>query len=47
MDLQLESEILIQKLHELKLQNENILSRAYHSIELCRNLLHKLKKEII
>ncbi|MDT0691399.1 RteC domain-containing protein [Salegentibacter sp. F188] len=47
MDLQLESEILIQKLHELKLQKENILSRAYHSIELCRNLLYKLKKEII
>lgn len=46
MDLQLQSEILLEQLNEIKLQNEDILNRAYRSIQVCRNLLSTFKKEI-
>ncbi|MCG2459454.1 RteC domain-containing protein [Flavobacteriaceae bacterium F89] len=41
------SEELAQDLDEIKLQYEDILERAYRSIEVCRNLLSTLKKEIL
>jgi hypothetical protein len=47
MDLQLQAEILLEKLNEIKLKNNDILNRAFRSIEVCRNLLSLFKKEII
>ncbi|MDT0651795.1 RteC domain-containing protein [Autumnicola edwardsiae] len=47
MDLQLQAEILLDKLNEIKLKNNDILNRAFRSIEVCRNVLSSFKKEII
>jgi len=47
MNLQILSKKLLKDLDEIKIQNENILDKAYHSIEICRNLLSTLKKEIL
>ncbi|WP_416441666.1 RteC domain-containing protein [Leeuwenhoekiella sp. A16] len=47
MDLQLQTEILLEQLNEIKLKNNNILNRAFRSIEVCRNLLSSFKREII
>jgi len=47
MDLQLQAEILLEGLNEIKLKNNDILNRAFRSIEVCRNLLSLFKKEII
>lgn len=47
MDLQLQTEILREQLNEIKLKNNNILNRAFCSIEVCRNLLSSFKREII
>ena len=47
MDLQVQAAILMEELNEIKLKNNNILKRAFCSIEICRNLLSSFKKEII
>lgn len=47
MDLQLQTEILLEQLNEIKLKNNNILNRAFCSIEVCRDLLSSFKREII
>jgi hypothetical protein len=47
MDLNLQPEIFLEKLNEINLKNENILNRAYHSIQLCTELLNRFKREIL
>lgn len=47
MNLQLLSKKLLKDLDEIKFQNGNILSRAHQSIQVSRNLLCALKKEIL
>ena len=47
MDLQLQTEILLEELNEIKLRNTNILNMAFRSIKVCRNVLSSFKREII
>lgn len=47
MELQTLSEELIDELNEIKVQNQEIIERAFLSIEVCRNLLSRYKKEIL
>lgn len=47
MNPQILSTKLLKDLDEIKIQNENILERAWRSIKACRNLLSTYKKEIL
>lgn len=47
MDLRLLSKELLVDLDEIRLENLSILERAHRSIELCRNLLSKFKRQIL
>lgn len=47
MNLQLLSKKLIKDLDDIRIQNDDILERAYQSIALCSNLLSTFKKEIL
>lgn len=47
MELQSLSEELIKKLNEIKVQNNEIIERAFRSVEVCRNLLSRYKKEVL
>ncbi|MEO2073431.1 MAG: RteC domain-containing protein [Zunongwangia sp.] len=47
MDFQLLTNQLKKDLDNIKIQNENILERAYRSIEVCRDSLSALKKDVI
>lgn len=46
MDFQLNTELFLKELKEIQLQNDQILERAYRSIEICRNVLCKYKREV-
>lgn len=47
MDFRLVIQRLKKDLDDIKLQNDNILERAYQSIEVCRDTLSALKKDVI
>jgi hypothetical protein len=47
MDTELLSYKLLEELKEIKLHSKNILEQSYRSIEVCRNLLITLKREVI
>lgn len=47
MNMRLISKKLHKDLDEIKAQNENILDRAYLSIEVCRDMLSLLKKQVL
>jgi len=47
MNLQILSKKLLKDLGEIKIQNGNILDKAYQSIEICRNQLYTFKKQIL
>ena len=47
MELQSLSEELLEALNEIKIHNQEIIEQAFLSIELCRNLLSRYKKEIL
>lgn len=47
MDSELLSYKLLEELKEIKLHSKNILEQSYRSIEVCRNLLSTLKREVI
>lgn len=47
MNLQLLSKKLIKDLDDVRIQNDDILERAYQSIALCSSLLSTFKKEIL
>lgn len=47
MDTELLSYKLLEDLKEIKLHSKNILKQSYRSIEVCRNLLITLKREVI
>ena len=46
MDSELLSYKLLEELEQIKLQSKNILEQSYKSIEVCRNLLSTIKKEV-
>jgi hypothetical protein len=47
MNLELLTYKLLEELKDIELQSENIQDQSYRSIEVCRNLLSKFKKEIL
>lgn len=47
MDSELLTYKLFEELKEIKLQSKNILEQSYRSIEVCRNQLSQLKREVI
>ena len=47
MNLELLTYKLLEELKDIELQSKNILNQSYRSIEVCRKLLSKFKKEIL
>ena len=47
MELKSLSQELIEQLENIKLQNEDFIERSFRAIEVCRNLLSRLKKEVL